>query len=115
MGRGTRGYVDGMDMGGKRRRTSEDVMISAFQSIRGKILTRSFGFSSMVSWTSSASLGCRGKDWLDVLQAFTAQVKKLRVRIFIVVIVAVKKARRNRGVVWLNFYFGGAQSLAGIW
>jgi hypothetical protein len=78
----------GGDEGGYRsRRTSEDVTISAFQSIRGKILTSSFGFSSMVSWTSSASLGCKGKDWLEDLQAFTAQVRKLRVRIFIFVVV----------------------------
>lgn len=67
--------------------TSEDVMISAFQSIRGKMLMRSFGFNSMLSWTSSASLGCKGKDWLEDLQAFTAQVKKLRVRTFIVTVV----------------------------
>ncbi len=68
---------------GRGGRTSEDVTSSALQSIRGKMLTRSLGFSSMVSWTSSASLGCRGKDWLEDLQAFTAQVRKLRVRIFI--------------------------------
>lgn len=70
--------------GGRRGCTSEEVMISAFQSIRGKMLTSSFGFSSIVSWTSSASLGCKGKDWLELLQAFTAQVRKLSVRIFIV-------------------------------
>jgi len=40
----------------------------------------------MVSCTSSASLGCRGKDWLEDLQAFTAQVRKLRVRIFILLV-----------------------------
>jgi hypothetical protein len=77
--------------GEKDRHTSDDVVISAFQSIRGKILTSSFGFSSMVSWTSSASLGCSGKDWLDVLQAFTAQVRKLMVRIFILWLCFVKR------------------------
>ena len=41
----------------------------------------------MVSWTSSASLGCRGKDWLEDLHALTAHVRKLRVRIFIFVVV----------------------------
>jgi len=37
----------------------------------------------MVSDTSSQSFGWRGKEALDDLQAFTAQVRKLRVRTFI--------------------------------
>jgi hypothetical protein len=47
------------------------------------MLIRSCGFSSMVSWTNSASLGCRGNEAVEDLQALTAQVKKLMVRTFI--------------------------------
>jgi len=63
--------------------TSEDVVRRAAQSILGRILSSNFGFSSMLSWTNSASLGCRGKEAEEDLHALTAQVKKLSVRIFI--------------------------------
>ncbi len=63
--------------------TSAEVTIKAFQSILGSILTKNFGFNSMVSWTNSASFGWRGNDAVEDLQALTAQVRKLRVRIFI--------------------------------
>ena len=43
----------------------------------------SCGFGAMVSETSSHSFGCRGKLSEDDLQAFTAQVRKLRVKSFI--------------------------------
>jgi hypothetical protein len=47
----------------------------------------SCGFGAMVSDTSSHSFGCRGKLSEDDLQAFTAQVRKLRVRSFIFAVV----------------------------
>jgi hypothetical protein len=47
----------------------------------------SCGFGAMVSDTSSQSCGCRGKLSEDDLQAFTAQVRKLRVRSFIFAVV----------------------------
>jgi hypothetical protein len=49
------------------------------------------GLGVMVSETSSQSLGWRGKDVVVDLQAFTAQVRKLRVRSFIVAIPMVVK------------------------
>jgi hypothetical protein len=57
---------------------------SASQSKRGSRLASSFAFVGRSSETSSASLGCRGKEVEDDLQALTAQVRKLRVRTFIV-------------------------------
>jgi len=56
----------------------------AFQSMRGRILVRRVGLRGMESDTSSQDLGCRGKDVVVDLQAFIAQVRKLRVRIFMV-------------------------------
>ena len=68
---------------GRGKQTSAAVIISAFQSILGSTFFRSCGFGAMLSDTNSQSLGCRGKE-VDVdLQAFTAQVRKLRVRTFI--------------------------------
>ncbi len=64
-------------------RTSVAVVIRAGQSRRGRRFVRSLGFSSIVSWTSSASFGWRGKQAVVALQDLTAQVRKLRVRIFI--------------------------------
>ena len=43
----------------------------------------SFGFGSIVSETSSQSLGWSGKEVEVLLQALTAHVKKLSVRTFI--------------------------------
>lgn len=60
-------------------------MVSAGQSTRGNTLNSNLGFISMVSDTSSQSLGCSGKEVVVLLQALTAQVRKLRVRTFIVV------------------------------
>ncbi len=79
----------GWGEGGKGREkggigsTSEAVVMSAFQSMRGRILYISFGFGAIVSETSSHSFGWRGKLADEDLQAFTAQVRKLRVRSFI--------------------------------
>jgi hypothetical protein len=70
--------------GEKESRTSEAVMIRAFQSTRGRTFVINFGFGSIVSETSSQSLGWRGNEAEVDLQAFTAQVRKLSVRTFIV-------------------------------
>lgn len=59
-------------------------MDSAAQSRRGSRFASSFGFVGKSSETSSASLGWSGKDAEVVLQALTAQVRKLRVKTFIV-------------------------------
>lgn len=42
------------------------------------------GFNSISSCTNSASLGCSGYESDELLQALTAQVKKLRLRTFMV-------------------------------
>lgn len=71
--------------GGERKGfTSEAVVIRAAQSTLGRTLYISAGFASIVSDTSSQSLGWRGKEALLDLQALTAQVRKFRVRTFIV-------------------------------
>lgn len=76
--------------GGERkrwgRRTSVAVMVSAAQSTRGRMLYMSLGFSSMVSETSSQSLGWRGKEAMLDLHALTAQVRKLSVSSFIILL-----------------------------
>ena len=69
---------------GRRRQTSAEIVDSASQSSRGSKLARSFAFVGRSSETSSASLGCSGKEAEEDLQALTAQVRKLRVRTFIV-------------------------------
>lgn len=66
-----------------RKLASVDVTRRAAQSRRGRTLTKSLGFSSMSSCTSSASLGCRGYESEDALHVLTAQVRKLRLSIFI--------------------------------
>lgn len=60
--------------------TSDDVVIKASQSSLGRTLTMSAEFNSNSSCTSSASLGWSGKERFEDLQAFTAQVRKFRVR-----------------------------------
>jgi hypothetical protein len=55
----------------------------------------------MVSDTSSHSLGWRGKDALLDLQALTAQVKKLRVKTFIVTVENVREGISGFEVVTL--------------
>lgn len=93
------------------------MVFKAFQSIRGKTFVRSLGFGSIVSETSSQSFGWRGKEVEVVLQAFTAQVRKLRVRTFIFarcdrVLGVVEGERQMFGVVmWdgsrgRNFFSG---------
>lgn len=67
--------------------TSDAVVLRAGQSSRERILNRSFGSDSSVSLTSSQSLGWRGKAADVDLQALTAQVRKLRVRTFMVEVV----------------------------
>jgi hypothetical protein len=75
------GIVKGI--GRREDSTSDAVVIRAVQSTRGRTLKSSFGLGSIVSETSSQSFGCRGKEVEVLLQAFTAQVRKLRVRTFI--------------------------------
>jgi hypothetical protein len=78
-------------------------VISAAQSILGRILIMSFGFSSISSCTSSASFGWRGKQALEDLQALTAQVRKLRVSTFIIIVVEESLYCIGRLVVeWKN-------------
>jgi hypothetical protein len=68
---------------GEGKSTSAAVTPKAAQSTLGRTLYINFGFSSMVSETSSHSFGWRGKEAEVDLQALTAQVRKLRVRTFI--------------------------------
>jgi hypothetical protein len=63
-------------------RTSEAVITRAFQSTRGSIFIKSFGFASSSADSSSQSLGWRGKLADEDLQALTAQERKLSVRTF---------------------------------
>jgi hypothetical protein len=67
----------------KKKHTSVDVVRSAAQSMRGSTLTNSWGLISTSSLASSASLGWRGNESDEDLHVLTAQVKKLRVRTFI--------------------------------
>jgi hypothetical protein len=53
--------------------------------MRGSMLSSRVGLMGISFETSEHSFGCRGKDALVDLQALTAQVRKLRVRTFIVV------------------------------
>lgn len=76
-----------------RRNTSEEVTHKAFQSIRPSKFVKSAAFKGMLSDTSSQSLGWRGKEADVVLQVLMAQVRKLRVRIFILVWGCVRSAR----------------------
>jgi hypothetical protein len=73
----------GMGATKKRRHTSTAVAASAAQSTLGRTLNSNLGLSSIVSDTSSQSLGCKGKEAVVDLHVLTAQVKKLRVRTFI--------------------------------
>lgn len=66
--------------------TSTAVVRRAFQSMRGRTLVKSFGFSSIVSDTSSQSLGCRGNEVEVDLHALTAHVRKFRVRTFMMMV-----------------------------
>lgn len=63
-------------------RTSEAVVRRAAQSRRGSTLASMSRLTSTSSVTSSASLGCSGYDAADDLHSLTAQVRKLRLRIF---------------------------------
>ena len=65
------------------RITSEAVTLNPSQSMRGRILAMKVGLKSISCCSSSASRKWRGKDCGEVLQALTAQVRKLTVRIFI--------------------------------
>ena len=85
--------------GGEGKSTSAAVTVSAAQSTLGKTLYINFGFSSMVSETSSHSFGWRGKEAEVDLQALTAQVRKLRVRTFI---------------FWGAYAYGGAEVVDGV-
>lgn len=57
--------------------------MSAFQSILGRTLSSNVALGAIVSDTNSHSFGWRGKEVEVLLQALTAQVRKLRVRTFI--------------------------------
>jgi hypothetical protein len=67
----------------QERHTSVAVVDSAVQSMRGIRLMSSWGLRSISSCTSSASLGCRGYESDELLQVFTAQARKFRLRTFI--------------------------------
>lgn len=58
------------------------VVVSAVQSMRGSRLSSSWALTSMSSCTNSASLGCRGYESDEDLQALTAQVRKFKLKIF---------------------------------
>ena len=63
--------------------TSVAVTFSPSQSTLGRIFLKKEGLYSISDCSSSASRKCRGKDNEEDLHAFTAQVKKLTVSIFI--------------------------------
>ena len=64
--------------------TSVAVIFSASHSRRGKMLMRKSGLNSVSTSSSTASRKWRGKAVGADLQALTAQVRKLTVRIFMV-------------------------------
>ena len=66
--------------------TSVAVTFSASQSTLGRIFLKNEGLYSISDCSSSASRKCSGKDNEELLHAFTAQVKKLTVSIFIFLI-----------------------------
>lgn len=70
---------------GMEKRTSVAVTFNASHSIRGSMLARKVGLYSPSTCSSSASRKWRGKEAGEDLQALTAQVRKLAVRIFILV------------------------------
>ena len=75
-------------VGGRRGPlTSSQTVFNAGQFNLGKRLTSNCALISRSSLTSSHSFGWRGKEAEDVLQVLTAQVRKLRVRIFILAVV----------------------------
>lgn len=76
--------------------TSVEVIRKAAQSILGRIFSKSFGFGSIVSLTSSQSFGCSGNDVVLDLHALTAHVRKLRVRIFIVAVKGLLECMRSK-------------------
>jgi hypothetical protein len=105
----------GMEVRIREAPTSETTTPKATQSTLGKTLYMSLGFNSMVSDTSSQSLGCKGKDSEEDLQAFTAQVRKLRVKTFIFACCVCDGGERRWFIVWKggdvrlrlgNFFFG---------
>jgi hypothetical protein len=69
--------------------TSEAVVLKADQSSRVRMFNRSLGSLSRLSLTSSQSLGWRGNEVELDLQALTAQVRKLSVRSFIMLLVVL--------------------------
>ena len=62
--------------------TSAAASLSAVHSMRGRRFVRKRGLKVMSTCSSSASRKCRGNELGDVLQVFTAQVRKLAVRSF---------------------------------
>lgn len=76
----------GGESGSWGKPSSADVVLSAFQSSLGSKLTNSSGLTSTSSEASSASFGWRGNESEEDLQVFTAQVRKLRVRSFILAV-----------------------------
>ena len=63
---------------------STAVDLKASQSSLGSMLRRNWRLYSVSFRCNSASLKCSGNDAGEVLQALTAQVTKLTVRIFII-------------------------------
>lgn len=68
------------------RRTSDVSVLSASQSSRGSMFVMKSGFNSVSIFSNSASFGWRGKAAGEDLQDFRAQVRKLRVRSFILIL-----------------------------
>jgi hypothetical protein len=98
--------------------TSEAVIISAFQSTLGKTLNSNLGLISIVSETSSQSLGCSGNELELLLQVFTAHVRKLRVRTFILGFVRVvgsgERCRELSDKCSRNLFFCGRSLDRGV-
>lgn len=109
----------------ERERTSLQIVRSSSHIRRGRMFFRN-GRLTSASWiSSSASRGCSGKLEACVLQVLMAQVRKLRVRSFIVVrgpgrgLRGLRACARRviRGGMWqINFgTCGGVSSAAGVW
>lgn len=86
-------------------RTSEASVLNASHSRRGRMLRMNGGFRSVSTTSSSASRGWSGKAAGLDLQALRAQVRKLRVRSFMVLYVVL---------LWWGCEVSGPRALAGI-
>jgi hypothetical protein len=87
---------------GRGRHTSEAIVRSSGHINRGRMFFKKARLRSVSMISSSASRGWRGKDAGEDLQAFMAQVRKLRVRSFILAVVDL----RFRIWLWCDGIFG---------